>query len=393
MKQFAVRTGLTLTALAAWLAIPAALGAESNRSDDSDVPSLSFRLEVEHPSAVPPGPWRGRTLAFAQPDFDKAAGPTIPTFTRKITARGRLFSYTMVGSDPFVKRAKKVVIPVLIVPVRFEYDDGTVFDPTVADTECLEGRSVLSLALESPVFQDADYGDGNRQYVEQFRRHEFWTQTGAPGALNPAYSVRVSTKVLPKITVQVPGPPTTATHCGRMGILDLFDWLGFAQTKVLPQLRRQGVNAKTFPLFLFSNVGLVTGPQDSCCILGFHTAFKSAGTQTYGVAAYMGNGMFPRLPDVSVLSHEVAEWYDDPFVNNETPPWGHTGQVADCQNNLENGDPLTGRLHQVEMPNGFAYHPQELAFFSWFFDQVPSLGINGWYSNYGRFLEPAEPCQ
>jgi hypothetical protein len=393
MNRFALRAGWAVTVLAAGLACPAAVVAESNLGDDPAAPSLTFRLEVERPYAAPPGPWRGRTVALAQPASDKAGGATIPTFTRKVEARGRLYTYTMVGSDPFVKRAKKVVVPVLIIPVRFEYDDGTVFDPTLPDTECLDGRSVLSLVQESPVFQDADYGDGSRQYVEQFRRWEFWSQTGAPGALNPGYSVRVSTKVLPTVTVQVPGPPTTATHCGRMGILDIFDWLSFAQTKVLPQLRRQGVNAKTFPLFLFSNVGLVTGPQDSCCILGFHTAFSSAGIQTYGVAAFMGNGMFRSLPDVSVLAHEVAEWYDDPLINNATPPWGHTGQVSDCQNNLENGDPLTGRLHQVEMPNGFAYHPQELAFFSWFFNQVPSLGINGWYSNYGRFLEPAELCQ
>jgi hypothetical protein len=29
--------------------------------------------------------------------------------------------------------------------------------------------------------------------------------------------------------------------------------------------------------------------------------------------------------------------------------------------------------------NGFKYHPQELAFFSWFYRQHPSLGVNGWY--------------
>ena len=46
----------------------------------------------------------------------------------------------------------------------------------------------------------------------------------------------------------------------------------------------------------------------------------------------------------------------------------------------------------IPMPNGVFYHPQELAFFSWFFDQVPSLGINGWYSSGGTFTSPAEPC-
>jgi hypothetical protein len=99
-------------------------------------------------------------------------------------------------------------------------------------------------------------------------------------------------------------------------------------------------------------------------------------------------------PDVAVLSHEIAEWYDDPYGNNPTPPWGHIGQVTGCQRNLEVGDPLTGVLWPpVEMNNGFAYHLQETAFFSWFYRQVPSIGLAGWYSSFGTLLSPSEPCQ
>jgi len=43
--------------------------------------------------------------------------------------------------------------------------------------------------------------------------------------------------------------------------------------------------------------------------------------------------------------------------------------------------------------NGLTYHPQELAFFSWFFDQVPSLGLDGLYSWGGTFKSPASPCR
>ncbi len=85
---------------------------------------------------------------------------------------------------------------------------------------------------------------------------------------------------------------------------------------------------------------------------------------------------------------------NDPFGNNATPPWGHTGQVGGCQNNLEVGDPLTGtNAPPVVMPNGFTYHLQELAFFSWFYG-APSIGVNGWFSNNGTFLTDAgPPCQ
>ena len=47
---------------------------------------------------------------------------------------------------------------------------------------------------------------------------------------------------------------------------------------------------------------------------------------------------------------------------------------------------------EIQMPNGFTYHPQETAFFSWFFEQKVSLGIAGWYSSNNTFKAPALPC-
>ena len=35
---------------------------------------------------------------------------------------------------------------------------------------------------------------------------------------------------------------------------------------------------------------------------------------------------------------------------------------------------------------------QELAFFSWFYHQSPSLGVNGWFSNKGTFRTFAANC-
>ena len=64
---------------------------------------------------------------------------------------------------------------------------------------------------------------------------------------------------------------------------------------------------------------------------------------------------------------------DDPLVNNATPPWGHIGQVSGCQANLENGDPLSGTIIPISM-NGFTFHPQELAFSSWFYPGSPNPG-------------------
>lgn len=41
------------------------------------------------------------------------------------------------------------------------------------------------------------------------------------------------------------------------------------------------------------------------------------------------------------------------------------------------------------MPNGFTYHVQDLAFFSWFYRQSPSIGLGGVYSLFGTFKTSA----
>ena len=85
---------------------------------------------------------------------------------------------------------------------------------------------------------------------------------------------------------------------------------------------------------------------------------------------------------------------DDPFDVNPTPPWGLVGIPGFCQNNLEVGDPLEAfggtDYPPIVMPNGFNYHLQELAFFSWFYG-APSVGIHGWFSDNGSFLTDAGP--
>ncbi len=95
------------------------------------------------------------------------------------------------------------------------------------------------------------------------------------------------------------------------------------------------------------------------------------------------------LSDVGAIAHEVGEWMDDPSGGNPTPAWGHIGQVSGCQNNLEVGDPLSGTSVTQAMPNGITYHPQELAFYSWFYRQHPSIGLHGWYSSNGTFRSGA----
>jgi hypothetical protein len=166
-------------------------------------------------------------------------------------------------------------------------------------------------------------------------------------------------------------------------------------------LASKGVNPTTIPIFLLYNVVLSSGTPtlNHCCLLGYHSSAGSqSAPQTYTMVDFDSSQSFKRgediVQDIAVISHEIGELWNDPIGNNQTPGWGHTGQVSGgCQFTLEVGDPLTGTpFPAVTMPNGIVYHPQELAFFSWFFRQSPSLGSGGQYSNNGTFASIQGTC-
>lgn len=390
MRYFAFVAGaiclLLLTSTAAF----------SQQIEDSTAPGGRPILEMTFPAGHAPrvaeGTWTDRVIGIPGESTEKAAPRlALPSFSSSIMARGKRYKYTMVGSNPFLRNAKKVTIPVQLIPVRFEFPDGTVLDPEAPGSSCAGIGTPLGLTLHSPLFEDADYGEGGRQFVEEMRRLEFWAYTG-PRRLNPGYSARlsVSSNVGVRLTLP-PGYETQAAPCGRRAVIDFESWNETLQ-QIIPLLGRVGITPKTFPIFLFLNVILDAG--DAGMVAGYHSWANAGGVQTYGVAIYDTTQSLPSSRDISVLSQAIAEWYDNPLANNPTPAWGHLGQVAGCRANLEVGDPLAGSpLFEVEMPNGLTYHLQETAFFSWFYNQVPSLGINGWYSSNGSFTRPADLCR
>ncbi|HTS29033.1 MAG TPA: hypothetical protein VMH81_24345 [Bryobacteraceae bacterium] len=111
--------------------------------------------------------------------------------------------------------------------------------------------------------------------------------------------------------------------------------------------------------------------------------------QTYVVANFRTNGMGPF--DASILAHEIAEWVNEPGGFNAVPAWGNIGEVTGCKRYLEVGDPLTQTdLPPITGPNGFAYHLQELAYFSWFF-RTPSIAAGAQFSDDGTLITNAGP--
>ena len=86
------------------------------------------------------------------------------------------------------------------------------------------------------------------------------------------------------------------------------------------------------------------------------------------------------------LSHEIAEWCNDPFGSNVVPPWEVLPEYP-CNALLEVGDPVVGVAFSE---NG--YHLQDEAFLSWFARQVPSVGMGGRYTYLGTFTAPPPIC-
>ena len=363
----------------------------------------------EATDGLPPGsrpystvkPWQGGSTR--EVGRAVASGTTIPmwSYTTTSSRDGQSYTGMMVGLSPMSSPNSTTIIPTQIVPLILIMPDGGTFDPTAPDpcaAAPLTGTSDLTLVEQSPIFLSHAYtmngvDVGTTQYVDAFQQANFWSLVG-----DKSYHTLLSAPTLTPIIVHVAAglgvtiPPGTSGRCGNLGLLaDLDSFDQFVTDTLLPLLAAQGVNPTTFPIFLLSNVLLCVQGTD-CGIFGYHSAVGSP-PQTYAVSNFDTTGVFnSQFLDTTAISHEVSEWMDDPLGTNPTPPWGGIGQVPGCMNNLEVADPLTGTgFPNVTMPNGYTYHLQELAFFSWFFG-APSMGAGGLFSNNGTFGENAQLC-
>jgi hypothetical protein len=339
-------------------------------------------------------------ITAAQARASAIAATTVPEYTASVKVGTKNFTYTIVGKNPAIKVTNpSTTVTAELIPVIMKFSNGDTWNPTKADS-CDPGASALARTQKSPVLvsQSWKFGStsvGTGQYIDAFQRAEFW-KFAQPTGINPGFHVKLSVKTLPAITINVPNAQaaegTTGCGNGLLGAANI-NWLDpHLQNVVIPSLASKGVGPTTFPIFLLHNFVEFIGTPSQCCVLGYHNSFnRTAGAQTYGLAMYDNSGQFTGSSDISALSHEVGEWQNDPDTVNPTPAWGNIGQVSGCQSNLEVGDPLSGTTFGDTL-NGFTYHPQELAFFSWFYHQSPSLGVNGWYSNKGAFRTFAAPC-
>jgi hypothetical protein len=377
---------------------------------------------------------------------------------------GVTYGYNMVGSDPnhCSGSACSTTIEADITPLIVEID-GLTFN----------GNAVLAPTLASPLFATNDYGStpaATGANVINGEKHDGCITTkpyfdicspaGSGGLLSQldagnqlqledatmraqfnkagtGYHVILHPNLLPAQTIVVPNNQGTLITSGRGVVgadINVSWWSG--------QIHNLENNADPthLPIYLTDQVLLYQGKPGNCCIIGYHgtraTGFGTgsansngnAKVQTFAWASWVQPGFYARpaggtdwaLQDIHALSHEIAEWADDPFVNNAVEPWvTPTAPQYGCTGVLETGDPVVGigfamganAFEQGLNPDGTKsadgyYHPEDEALLPWFM-RLPSgstgseanqLSAGGRYTLMGDlnpfqgFRQPATGC-
>jgi hypothetical protein len=365
-------------------------------------PSNFRRLEPNHRSNRSQA---YRDLVHAQ----ASSGNTVPLWNYSIVAAqdNNTYQGSIVGRSPYYHGYRSTTVQAYLVPVILNFTNGSTLDPAAYDG-CV-GDSVVDLIQNSPIFRRVDFifsgsqgqnpvDAGVTQFGDATQRANFWKYVAPSSTVTLPYHTLLKLNTLATVSVTVPASegsvyPGTCSYA----VMDYDWWDNYVTGTLIPSLSGQGVGPTTLPIFVFDSA--IMSIDGQCCATGDHGSyFPSQLLQTYIVADFDTSGQWE--PDIETLSHEVAEWMNDPDNANLTPSWGHVGQVYGCSDILEVADGLTGTTYTVPMsgweaePDGFTYNPQELVYFSWFYDQVPSIGAGGWYSDQGTFTtDSGQVCQ
>ena len=303
-------------------------------------------------------------------------------WSSSFTSEGKTWKYSMVGTNP-TKGSATTTIPVTIVPLLLKFSKGKSFD----------GTPQVSSTTSSPLFQNAQFISGKTQYGDAIQRAEFWKSVSTK---SPNYHVLVGSPTIAKtVTLSIPavdGATVVDSSSGKtIGIINI-NWF---DPKIQTLLTTLNFTPNMLPIFLSHNVYLSQGTPtlSNCCIGGYHSAVNNtARLQTYLWSTEADAGVQGGFgEDVSALSHELLEWFNDPFTNNTVPNWiSPIAPQYGCSNILEVGDPLVGVVFTVQ---GFSSdHLQDMALFSWFARKSASISINGLYTYLGKFKGLSKTC-
>jgi hypothetical protein len=334
---------------------------------------------------------------------------SVPNFNGQFFANGfdasgkpnRHWYTNTLGNPPQMGGTTTINAP--IQPVNVELDDENGNLVLISPM-----TPFITPILSSPVFSDAPYSSSNEptQYTDAIMRAEFFNH------MKPDWHTLLAPSVLPTVTLHLSQSASCSSTFPFTGCTYLFAlnsdntccFAIFANTSpFLDQLFNVAVsditsNAITpadISSFLFPNTLLFFGDLTQCCAGGFHEYIYDPTVNpqprwVFAFSSWFSPGVLSALglgdgQDVTGISHELAETFNDPFVVTDgvhdlTPWWLAPNGV--CQDNLEVGDVVEGLpddLFSITL-NRFTYHPQNVALMQWLEFKPASDALDGAYS-------------
>jgi hypothetical protein len=367
----------------------------------------------------PAGPYGSKARSLALPADAPVARDvvTIPRWQSVFQYGGQTWGSLMVGTDPAAGSAT-TTIPVTIVPlqIRFARDDQV--------------QAMAGMAAEltgSALFQPTPFITGTTQYLDAFRRADFWAQVST---ISPDYHVLLGAPTITDTqTLTVPAAKgltyVFAPANRRYGIAD-GPWFYEQLKQMVASLR---IDPRSLVVFLGYNVDFTwQGTPDSCfttgcsSFAGVHGSFIQAGPEqsqspqppqsanSFIYASFEDFGdLVPAVFNTHFLtvSHELLEWLNDPVGINVypnapftltlaaslVPTWTSPYFTRGCSHAYEVSDPLESGAPVLGIPNNGRIDLLEGAVFqSWFARQSPSNAVLGLYDTVGAFAGPSTPC-
>jgi hypothetical protein len=362
--------------------------------------ALAARARLIRPGLRSTNPMQNRSRV-RRPNADDAPGG-LPIFKRRFTYQGAEYVERFVGTEPSQQQGTKH-IRTIVVPVRLDFGGGVVRD-TAQDT-IFDGRTELDWVLNSPLFQPTNIFSGatlvgNTQWGDAFMRANFWTELSQ----RDSYHVLLQPSVRPETWVVTSSWTYFANQYNLSTLPSILYDNAWLSAQVEASAARIADPAALIMYILPPETYFGDVANQFIYADGYHESFtlpdrENGPPQTYIVSNSRGGdfNLFRSSAAVTILSHEIEEWYSDPYVDNYTPPWALYAPNV-CTNYLETGDFLSDNLlgpnggYTPLYAGGRGYGMLEGVFLDWFTRRARSRSVNGWYSLFNTAIGPSEPC-
>lgn len=369
--------------------------------DGSVAPDILKSASVHFPAMGTKGQGDGRSFKANRgvPGID-----SLVNFTSQFSAPGvdpngnpqTVWPFAMVGRPPQTGAETDFRAPIVPVVLDLLDQNGNIVledDPT----------PFVQPVLQSPIFTPAEWLSGFTQFNDAEMRSQFF-RVMDEGYHNVLFPQVATTRHMPIPFGKYVFARNPDGSCCLFVLVDENTFVNglFPQTSPVTNATPVGaaelaheITTKDISTFLFKDVYLFEGTPANCCVLGFHTFDEEPGDAHNGnlpkifvtiYASWITNGLFTNLEDISALSHEMGETFNDPFGNNITPWWLSQDPFSgnfQCQDLLEVGDVvevLSSNPIFAKQVNGRTFHPQNLALLQWFEFLSPSNSQQKAYS-------------